>query len=173
MLKLKLNILATWCEEQTYVKRPWFWERLKAGAEGKDRGWDGWMDSMDMSLSKLQELAMDREDCSTVVHGITKSWTWLRDWTELAMKWWDKLSDIFVFLTLSFKPGFSLIFFRECIWLCFFILLNSNLILQQTLWPFSVFKPWNLWINIMLWILGKWKVGEKQNEYSLHTQAVA
>ena len=37
--------LATWCEELTYWKRPWCRERLKAGGEGDDRGWDGWMAS--------------------------------------------------------------------------------------------------------------------------------
>ena len=35
------NILATWCEELTHLKRPLCWERLKAGGEGGDRGWDG------------------------------------------------------------------------------------------------------------------------------------
>ena len=40
------NILATWCEELTHGKRPWCWERLKAGGEGGDRGWDGWMASL-------------------------------------------------------------------------------------------------------------------------------
>ena len=40
---------------------------------------DGITDSMDMSLSKLQELVMDREACHAVVHGITKSRTQLRD----------------------------------------------------------------------------------------------
>ena len=40
-------------------------------------------DSMDMSLSKLLELVMDREVWSPAVHGVTKSWTWLRIWTEL------------------------------------------------------------------------------------------
>ena len=38
------NILVTWCEELTHWKRPWCWERLKAG-EGDNRGWDGWMAS--------------------------------------------------------------------------------------------------------------------------------
>ena len=37
------NTLATWFKELTHWKRPWCWERLKAGGEGDDRGWDGWM----------------------------------------------------------------------------------------------------------------------------------
>ena len=39
------NTLATWCEEVTPWERPWCWERLKAGGEGDDRRWDGWMAS--------------------------------------------------------------------------------------------------------------------------------
>ena len=37
--------LATWCKDPTHQKRPWCWERLKAGEEGGNRGWDGWMAS--------------------------------------------------------------------------------------------------------------------------------
>ena len=46
VLKLRLQSLATWCRELIHLKRPWWWERLKAGGEGDDWGWDGWMASL-------------------------------------------------------------------------------------------------------------------------------
>ena len=55
------NTLATWCEELTHWKRPSCWARLKAGGEGDDRGWDGWMASL-------------------------TQWTWV--WANSGIWWW-------------------------------------------------------------------------------------
>ena len=60
---------------------------------------DGITDAMDMSLSKLWELVMDREAWSVAVHGVAKSWTRLSDSTELKAS--SVLSLLKIYLTLA------------------------------------------------------------------------
>ena len=75
------NTLVTWCKELTHLKRSWCWERLKAGGEVGNRGWDGWMaSSILLSLSKFWEIVKDREAWQAIVRGVAKSQTQLSDW---------------------------------------------------------------------------------------------
>ena len=65
------NTLTTWYKELTHLKRPWCWERLKAGGEGDDRGWDGWMAS-------------------------PTQWTWV--WVNFGSWWWTRRPGVLRFM---------------------------------------------------------------------------
>ena len=88
------NTLATWCEELTHWKGPWYWKSLKAVAEGDNRGWDGWMTSLtqwtwvwDSCLEQQTlEVVQGREAWHAIVHGMSKSWTRLSNWTTRRRK---------------------------------------------------------------------------------------
>ena len=71
---VEAETLATWCEELTHLKRPWWWERLRAGGEGDDRGWDGWMAS-------------------------PTQWTWV--WVDSGSWWWTGRPGVLRFMGLQ------------------------------------------------------------------------
>ena len=105
------NTLTTWCEELTHWKRPWGWEKLKAGGERDDRGWDGWMASL-------------------------IRWTWV--WASSGSWWWtgkpgvlqpmglqrvrhDWMTELICFLNCLIFPLFPFSYFPACFWImCFF-----------------------------------------------------
>ena len=83
---LNSNILATWCEELTHLKRPWFWERLKAGGEGDDREWEGWMalpTRWTWTWASSGSWWWPGKPGMLQVHVVAKSQTRLSNWTEL------------------------------------------------------------------------------------------
>ena len=73
-VEAEANTLATWCGELTYWKRPWCWERLGAGGEGDERGWDGWMASL-------------------------TQWTWV--WVNSGSWWWTGRPGVLWFMGLQ------------------------------------------------------------------------
>ena len=75
------NLLATRCEEPTCWKRPWCWERLRAGGEGDNREWDGWMPSPTQWTWVWSNSGRLWRAGKPAVHEVTQSCTWLSNWT--------------------------------------------------------------------------------------------
>ena len=106
------STLATWCEELTHLKRPWCCERLRAGGEADNRGWDGWMASL-------------------------TQWTWV--WVDSGSWWWTGWPGVLQFMgsqrvrhdqvTEMNCPVFSTLFIKEVSFphVCFCLLLVALL----------------------------------------------
>ena len=91
--EINLTLLATWCKELTHLKRPWCWERLRAGGDGDNRGWGGWMASL-------------------------TQWTWV--WVISGSWWWTGRPGVLKSIGLQSQTYLSnwteLNRFLTCVW---------------------------------------------------------
>ena len=87
---LNSRILATWGEELTNWKRPWYWEGLKTGGEGDDRGREGWMESLTrwtwFWASSTRWWKIGKPGMLHAAQGVAKIWTRLSDWAVRCSK---------------------------------------------------------------------------------------
>ena len=140
----KYNTLAVWCKELTHLKGLWCWERLRAGGEGDDRGWDGWMASL-------------------------TQWTWV--WVNSGSWWWTGRPGMLQFMGLQrlrydWKNELNWCTkYIFILWKMLVVCLSCTSLPASHITTFWVEKTqlegWNLW-HRWTYFSTKWKYGKKK-----------
>ena len=146
MLKLKLKYFGHLMRRVDSLEKTLMLGGIGGRKKGDERGWDGWMGSptrWDVSLSELWELLMDREAWRSAIHGVTKSWIWLSDWTELNLHYglrisivwfWSYIYKMFYDLTYSLSWRKFHIYLKKMhtlylVWNILYVSIRSNCVI--------------------------------------------